>query len=348
MTLQRFVMAMPKVELHVHLEGTIRPRSLLELARRRKVQLPADDEAGLTEWFQFRNFDHFVEVYLTCSKCLRDPEDFQLIARDFMEEQARQNILYSEVHFTISTHLANGCNGDEVRDALWQTLQSGEREHGVVVRWIPDIVRNIGPEWADRTVEWALEGRSEGVVALGIAGIEKGFSIDPFREHFKAAAAAGLRRVAHAGEHDGPDSIRAVLDLLGAERIGHGVRAVEDPTLVERLCEARIPVEVCPSSNVCLGVFPCMEDHSFDELLSAGVEVSVNSDDPPLFATTLSEEYSRLSETFGYSAEDLMALALAGVNHSFLPQEMKTNMAERFRSESGRLAEELLDRSLAC
>ncbi|MBZ0114199.1 MAG: adenosine deaminase [Thermoanaerobaculia bacterium] len=337
---------MPKAELHVHLEGSILPATLLQLARQRGIELPATDEASLAEWFQFRDFEHFVDIYLTCSRCLQHPEDFQLITRDFIAEQARQNVKYSEVHFTIGTHIANGGNGQEIRDALWQTLREGERDHGVVVRWIPDIVRNVSPEWADRTVEWALEGHGEGIVALGIAGIEKGFSNLPFRDHFAAIRAAGLHGVAHAGEHDGPASIRSALDDLGAERIGHGVRAVEDPKLVEELLHSKIPLEVCPTSNVCLDVFEDLASHSFDELYRAGIALSVNSDDPPLFATTLSEEYSKLSETFGYSPAQLARLSLDTVEQSFMSDEEKGRCRGEFRAEIQRLGEDLLDESL--
>ncbi len=328
--LSDWLLALPKVELHVHLEGSIQPRTLLRLARRRGVELPADDEEGLAEWFRFRDFEHFVDIYLTCSRCLRDPEDFQLIARDFIAEQARQNIFHSEVHFTIGTHLQNGCNGQEVREALWETVCEGEREHGVTVRWIPDIVRNISPRWADRTVEWALAGTDHGVVALGLAGIEKGFSVEPFREHFTAAAAAGLHCVAHAGEHDGPGSIRAVLELCRAERIGHGVRAIEDPDLVQELASRGIPVEVCPSSNVCLGVFEDLSQHTFDRLHRAGVAVSVHSDDPPLFSTTLTDEYRRLAETFGYRRSDLSRFARRALQHAFLEDAARRRAEARF------------------
>jgi len=156
-----FLQRMPKVELHVHLEGSMRPRVLLELARRNGVELPANDEEGLRRWFQFRDFPHFVEVYLACSRVLRAPEDFQLLARDFLESQAEQNVVYTEAHFTISTHIANGANGGEVLDALEEVIGEGEKR-GIRLRLIPDIVRNIGPEAADLTLEWALAGRGRG------------------------------------------------------------------------------------------------------------------------------------------------------------------------------------------
>jgi adenosine deaminase len=312
----------------------MRPAVLLELARRNGVALPADDEEGLARWFRFRDFEHFVQVYLTCSRTLRKPEDFQLLATDFMAEQARQNVLYTEAHFTIGTHLTNGANGDEVLAALEEAIREGEERLGVRLRLIPDIVRNV-PALADATLEWALAGRRRGVVvALGLSGSEARFPGEPFREHFAAAAREGLHRVAHAGEHAGPESIRSVLEVCGAERIGHGVRAVEDPSLVAVLAERGIPLEVCPSSNVCLGVVPDLARHPFDRLARAGCRVTVNSDDGPLFGTTLTDEYLRLARTFGYGPDELTHLALAGVRAAFLPDEERAALEAAMKTFS--------------
>jgi adenosine deaminase len=340
---------MPKVELHVHLEGSMRPGVLLELARRNGVELPAGDEEGLRRWFRFRDFEHFVQVYLTCSRALRNPEDFQLLVLDFLEMQSAQSIVYTEAHFTISTHLANGGDrrcGEEILAALEEAMEEGERRYGSKLRLIPDIVRNVGVEAADRTLEWALAARSRsgggGVVALGLSGSEARFANDPYREHFAAAKQEGLHRVAHAGEHAGPEAIRSALEVCDPERIGHGVRAVEDPSLVAELRDRRIPLEVCPSSNVCLGVFPDLASHSFDRLYRAGVPVSVNSDDPAFFDTDLSREYLRLHEAFGYTPAELAGLSLAALRQSFLPEAEKAAMETDFRARIDALSRELL------
>jgi adenosine deaminase len=341
MSLDRFLLRMPKAELHVHLEGAIRPSVLIELARRNGVELPAADEAGLKRWFRFRDFEHFVEVYLTCSRSLRQPEDFKLLAGDFLAEQAMQNVIYSEVHFTISTHLANGANGGEVLDALAEAIVEGERRFGVIMRLIPDVVRNVGSAAADQTLEWALAGRGRGVVALGLSGSEARFANEPFRRHFEAAGEAGLHRVAHAGEHAGPESIRSVLEVCGAERIGHGVRAVEDPALVGELRDRRIPLEICPSSNLCLGVVHDLAQHPFDTLYRAGVRVSVSTDDPAFFNTNLTREYLRLGQTFGYDADQLAGLALSSLRQSFLPEPERAALEARFQSQLDTLGQEL-------
>jgi adenosine deaminase len=339
MSLDRFLLRMPKVELHVHLEGAMRPAILLELARRNHIDLPARDEPGLKRWFRFQDFEQFVKIYLTCSAALLNPEDFELLVLDFLAEQAYQKVAYCEAHFTIGTHVAAGRDGEEIREALAAAIAEGERRYGVVLRLIPDIVRNVGPALADVTLEWALAGREKGVVALGLSGSESRFASEPFRPHFRAAEAAGLHRVAHAGEHAGPASIRAVLEDCHPERIGHGVRAIEDPELVAELAERRIPLEVCPSSNVALKVFPSLAAHSFDRLKKSGVPVSVNTDDPAFFGTNLTREYLHLHQTFGYGPPELAGLSLAALRQSFLPEERKAALEGEFRERFARLGE---------
>lgn len=342
MSLDAFLLRMPKAELHVHLEGAIRPATLLRLARRHGVELPARDEAGLREWFIFRDFEHFVEIYLTVSRCLRDPEDFVTLTLDFLAEQARQNVLYTEAHFTISTHAANGADPEAVAQALAQAAAEGEERYGVRLRWIPDVVRNSGVEAADLTLEWALANRHRGVVALGLSGSEDRFPNEPFRPHFAEAERQGLRRVAHAGEHAGPESVRSALQVARPQRIGHGVRSIEEPALVRELAEQGIPLEVCPTSNVCLGVYPTLADHSFDLLHRAGVALTVSSDDPPFFNTTLTHEYAALGSVFGYDAPTLAGFSMAALRHAFLDEEERAELEARFRRELAALGEELL------
>lgn len=329
--LDRFALEIPKVELHVHLEGSMRPDVLLDLAKRNRVDLSAGDIAGLREWFRFRDFDHFVEIYLICSRCLRSPEDFRALTADVLAEQARQNIVYTEAHFTIQTHLGNGADGEAVRAAIADAVAEAERDLGVTLRLIPDIVRNVDVAAADSTIEWALADTTGLVVGVGLAGIENGYPNEPFREHFDAARKAGLKVVAHAGEHGGPESIRSALDVVGLDRLDHGVRAIEDPALVRELVERRLPLDICPSSNICLGVYPDLGTHSFDRLRRAGAAVNVNTDDPPFFDTDLATEYTRLARTFGYGADDLAGFSLAALAASFLPEPRKAEMELEFR-----------------
>lgn len=342
MSIDRFLLRLPKVELHVHLEGAMRPAVLMELARRNGIDLPAREEAGLKRWFRFTDFEHFVQVYLACSRALRRPEDFQLLTLDFLAEQAYQNIVYTEAHFTISTHLANGGNGEEILAAMTEAIAEGERRYGVKLRLIPDIVRNVGVEPADRTLEWALAASRRGiVVALGLSGSETRFPNEPFRPHFNEAKRQGLHRVAHAGEHAGPESIRSVLKVCGAERVGHGVRAVEDLALMEELRDRQIPLEVCPTSNLCLGVTPDLPSHPFDRLYRAGLSLSVSSDDPAFFNTNLTREYLKLHQTFGYTTAELARLSYGALRQTFLPEADRVAMEESFRQQFDSLGREL-------
>jgi adenosine deaminase len=339
---------MPKVELHVHLEGAMRPSTLLALARRNRVTLPADDVAGLRDWFRFRDFDHFVDIYLACSAALKRPEDFQLLVADFAADQERENVRYCEINFTIGTHWLNGLPIDEILDAMTETIGAAERERGVVMRLIPDIVRDVGNRTADPTLDWALAGAKRGVVvALGLTGREAIHASEPYAAHFAEAARQGLHCTAHAGEHAGPGSIYSVLDSCLAERIGHGVRAIEDDALVARLRDQRTPLELCPTSNLRLGLAPDLAHHPFDRLRRAGLELSVNTDDPALFDTDLSREFLNLSATFGYSADELAGLALGAVHQAFLPDAEKQALESRFRHELAEAAERHLTAPLA-
>ncbi|MGE0640639.1 MAG: adenosine deaminase [Thermoanaerobaculia bacterium] len=348
MSLDSFLRAIPKAELHVHLEGAMRPRTLLELARRRGVSLPADNVEGLREWFRFRDFDHFVQIYVTCSKAVQHPEDFQTLVRDFAQDQAAENIRYSEVHFTIGTHWLNGVAIDEVLDAMTETIREMERDEGVTVRLIPDIVRDVAAKTADLTLDWAIAAHRKGVaVALGMTGREALFPSEPLGDHFAEAARQGLHCVAHAGELAGPASVHSVLDSCRAERIGHGVRSIEDSGLIARLRDGSVPLEVCPSSNVCLGLFPDLAHHPLDDLRRAGLRVSINSDDPALFDTTLSDEFRRVAETWNDTPETLAGLALAGFEHSFLPDPEKRAAIESARAAMRELAPTHLGRELA-
>ena len=347
--LHEFAQAMPKVELHVHLEGAIEPATVLKLARRRNLPLPAEDEAGLREWYRFRDFIHFIQVYLTIQNLLRSPDDFELITYDFGREMARQNIRYAEVTFTPYTHLwqNKGVEPDDMIEGLEAGRLAAARDFGVEIAWVLDIPRNLsfdGDRYtaaaSDPTVEMALAWRERGVVALGLGGNEAGAPPEPFAHAFEAARAGGLHSVPHAGELMGPESVWGALRALGAERIGHGVRSIEDPDLIDYLVEHQIPLEVNPTSNICLGVYPDFASHPLRRLWDMGVYVTVNSDDPPLFNTTLNQEYQSLIDHFGFDADDLERVVLNALRASFLSEERKAAMENEFRAEFARLRQE--------
>lgn len=344
--IQAYLAAVPKAELHVHLEGSIRPGTLLELARRNNFPLPASNEEELRRWFVYRDFSHFIDIYFTITQCLKTQEDYELIAYEFGEEMHRQHVRYAEVTFSVSTHRALGIDHDVYFAGLNRGRERARRDFGVEMNWVFDIVRDIADEAeryrrADFTTRVAIECMHDGVVALGLGGNEVGYGPEQFSPWFEQALAAGLHSTPHAGEVDGPASVWGALRTLGAERIGHGVRSSEDSALVSHLAERQIPLEVCPGSNVCLGIYPHFAAHPLLLLYRAGVPLSVNSDDPPLFNITLNEDIERLHSAFHLPLDEIDELILNGVRHSFLPRERKLSMEADFRAEMARLRAEL-------
>ncbi|MBN1121189.1 MAG: adenosine deaminase [Anaerolineae bacterium] len=334
MELNDFIRQMPKAEIHVHMEGSIRPETLLKLARKNNVELPSDTVEGLRRWYTFTDFDHFISIYIKISECIQTPDDIELIAREFLEGQAAQNIRYSEVTYTAHTHYEQkGIPFDEQLAALNRARAWGEQTLGVRMNTIIDISRHVDTEVGLITAKWAVEGMGQGVVALGLGGPEVNNPPERFGGAFQFAADAGLPGVPHAGETEGPASIWGSLRALKAVRIGHGVRCLEDSALVDELRERQVPLEVCPTSNVCLKVFPDFASHPLPRLLDEGLYVTLNSDDPPLFNTTLTNEYLQAAAAFGFDEETLRMLVLNAVRAALLPAEEKQAMLQVYETE---------------
>jgi adenosine deaminase len=343
MSLESFVRAMPKVELHVHLEGAIQPETLLALARRNRVPLPADTIAGLRSWYTFTDFAHFVEIYLAVSACIRTPDDIELIAREFLVGQAAQGIRYSEVTYTPFTHyFFKGLPFRDQLAALNRARAWAAAELGVTIGLVIDIPRSIAAEDGLLVADWAIAGMGDGVVALGLGGAEIGNPPEKFSAAFARAHAAGLPSLPHAGETVGPSSVWGALRALGAVRIGHGVRCLEDAALIEELRARQIPLEVCPTSNVCLGVAPSIAEHPLPRLIAEGLYVTLNSDDPPMFNTTLTDEYLAVAGAFGWGVDDLERLVLNAVRAALLPAAVRAEMEARYVADFARLRAEHL------
>jgi adenosine deaminase len=329
---QDFVREMPKVELHVHLEGSIRPATLLTLAERNGMALPADDLDGLREFYRFTDFDHFIQTYITISRCLRTVDDFSLIAYEFGADMARQNVRYAEVTFTPHRNVVNtGLPFDEILAGLNDGRASALAQLGVEFQWVDT------PESRHEVAEWAISAMDRGVVGFGLGGTERGHPPEWFADAYAVAREAGLHSVPHAGEVAGPESVWAAIRSLAAERIGHGVRSVEDPDLVDYLREHQIPLEVCPTSNLCLGVYATYEKHPIRWLWQQGLYITVNSDDPPMFDTDLVREYQVLADHLGFSAAELEQLSLNALRASFLPAERKAALEQEFLEEFAKL-----------
>ena len=338
-----FIAAMPKSELHIHLEGSIDPTTILELARRhnRLDALPATDLAALQAWFTFTDFLHFVRVYMVISDLLRTPEDFAYIVQRCGQDMAAQNIRYREITLTPFTHIDYQHKGLTI-EGLLEGLEAGRAaahaEFGVEMRWVFDIPRNLSfprkggydPHPAEQTLEYALRGRSHGVVGLGLGGFEPQAPPEPFAHAFTRAHQAGLLAVPHAGETLGPASVWGAVEALHADRIGHGVRASEDPALLTVLRERQIPLEVNPTSNVRLRIYDGYAVHPFPHLDRLGLKVTVNSDDPPLFNTTLNAEYAILATEFGYDRAGLARIARNAFEVSGAPAALKLHLLAEF------------------
>jgi aminodeoxyfutalosine deaminase len=333
MDLLEFAKRMPKAELHVHLEGSILPRTLIMLAHRNYVSLPTDDEDRLAEFYLFRNFVQFLETYLMITSCLRNPDDYRLIAYEYGSECARQNIRYAEVTFTIVTNMSlTGLSWLEILSGLNAGREQARKDFGVWWQWVFDIVRNV-PDTQDTVLDIILAAREMGVIALGLGGKEDGFPPELFVETFKRAEEEHIHRVPHAGEIAGPQNVWSALKLLHAERIGHGVRSIEDPELIEYLRMKTIPLEICPTSNVCLKVYPDYAHHPLRKLWDAGLWLTIGSDDPPLFGTDLNSEYQVLVKYFNFTQSEIQQISLNAVQASFLSQGEKQKLVQEFKDE---------------
>ena len=338
MDIKSYLLRVPKAELHVHLEGAIQPTTLLTLAQRNKVDLPAHSVAELQNWFKYRDFNHFIEIYVTITRCLRTIEDYELIAYEFGSNMARQHVRYAEITFSPSTHYALKVPQDVFLGGLKRGRERAQADFGVEMRWVFDIVRGIpdadrNRALADYTTSLALEYKDEGVVALGLGGAEVGYPPERFAPWFEKARAGGLHSAPHGGETVGPESIWGAIRALGAERIGHGVRAIEDPELVAYLAEQHIPIELCPTSNICLGVYPSLAEHPLPQLYAADIPLTINSDDPPLFNTSLNQEVALLTDPFHLDLTDINNILLNGIRHSFMSTQEKQAMEQEFLQE---------------
>ncbi|MGI8589118.1 MAG: adenosine deaminase [Chloroflexia bacterium] len=331
--LDALIAAMPKAELHVHLEGSIRPATLLMLARRNEVDLGCDDEAGLRELYRFRDFRHFVELYSVILSTLRTPEDFALITEELGRSAAAQNTRYLEATFTLGAHVrSKGIPADELLDALSSGADASRLATGVEMRFIFDHVREHPPELCRRIAEWCVQGRDRGVVALGLSGFELAQPVTRFADAIRWAQANGIAFVPHAGEVAGPESVWEVLEF-DPPRIGHGIHSIGDPALVARLRDRGIVLEICPTSNVCLNNVPILAAHPLRLFWDAGVPVTINSDDPPMFNTTLLDEYRLAASDFGFTAEELAEASLTAARSALLPAEGRARLETSFRDE---------------
>ncbi|MDT0215384.1 adenosine deaminase [Rothia sp. ARF10] len=328
-----FIAGLPKAELHVHHVGSALPETVARLAQRHPDSGVPQDIEALRDFYTFSDFDHFIDVYLAVVSLLRTPEDIHLLTYEVAEGLAAQRVRYAELTMTPFTSVRMGIPIEAYTEAIEDARRAAERDHGIVLRWIYDIPGEAGLASADATLSYAVEHGPETLLGFGLGGPE--VPRPQFREHFERARAAGLRSVPHAGESTDAQSVRDALDALGAERIGHGIRSVDDPRLVERLVAERIPLEVCPTSNIATRCVERLEDHPLRTLRDAGVVVTVNSDDPPMFGTTLCNEYAIAADLLDLDESGLADLATTAVNVSFAPDDVKRRVRDEISAYAG-------------
>ena len=328
--MSEFIAGLPKAELHVHHVGSASPRIVAELAGRHPGTVPSDLD-DLRRFYEFRDFAHFVEVYLAVVALIRTPEDIHYLTYEVAREMAVQQLRYAELTCTPYTSVRPHEDGvgmpiEAYTEALEDARVAAERDFGLVLRWIYDIPGVFGVPAADATLDYALHHRPEGLVAFGLGGPEVGVPRPQFQPHFAAARAAGLHCVPHAGETTGPRTVWDALTLLGAERIGHGTSAVQDPELLAHLAATGVPLEVCPSSNLATRAVATLAEHPLPVFRDAGVTVTINSDDPPMFGTTLNREYELAAELLDLDEAGLAELARTAVRASYAEDAVKSGI----------------------
>ena len=322
---------LPKVELHLHLEGAAPPAFIRGLASEKNVDLSGIfDERGA---YKYSNFIDFLRVYEAATSVLTSPEDYARLTRAVLEESASSGVIYSETFLS-----PDFCGGRDVgawreyMAAIREAADEAEARDGIILRGIITAIRHFGPDKSRETAICAAETAGDWIVGFGTAGDENSGKLKDFAWSFDCAREAGLRLTAHAGEWGGPESVRAALDDLGVERIGHGVRAIEDLALVDRLAEDGIVLEVCPGSNVALGVYPNWRSHPIHRLRERGVTVTVSTDDPPFFHTTMELEYQKLSDTFEWDEGVFEDISKASANAAFCDEATRNKVLRRLET----------------
>ncbi len=325
--LTSFIAGLPKAELHVHHVGSASPRIVAELAARHEGSspVPADPEL-LAEYFEFRDFAHFIEIYLSVVDLIRDASDVRLLTYEIGRELSRQQVRYAELTVTPYSSVRRGIPAPAFCEAIEDARAGARRDFGVDLAWCFDIPGEAGLAAAEETLRIALEERPDGLISFGLGGPEIGVPRPQFKPYFDEARAAGLHSVPHAGETTGPETIWDAIRSLGAERIGHGIAAAQDERLMAYLAEHQIPLEVCPTSNLRTRAVAGLDEHPIGKLVAAGVPISVNSDDPPMFGTTLEQEYAVAARLLKLDEAGVAELARAAVRHSFLPAAAKATL----------------------
>lgn len=325
--------AMPKVELHLHLEGAIPLDAMWQLIERNGGDAEVPNPEALADKYRFTDFSHFIDTWVWKLRFHRSYDDYTFMAEAVAGDLARQNIVRAEAYFSPTDVRDHGLEPGPLAVAVRRGL---DRVPTVSVGLIPDLVRDTGPVMAARTLDALLEVREEaGIVGVTIGGSEQSFPPEPFEAVYRSARRAGLQLTAHAGEAAGPSSVRGAIDVLGVDRIGHGIRLVEDPALLDRVVETQIPLEVCPTSNLRTGVVASWDHHPVRTLIDAGANVTISTDDPAMFDCTLAGEYQALHEHLGYPRSTLVRLAQNAIGAAWIDQETRSALSDQLNRWQG-------------
>ncbi len=327
-SMRALLAAMPKAELHMHIEGSLEPELIFALAQRNGVKLPYASVEALRAAYEFTDLQSFLDIYYAGASVLQTEQDFYDMTRAYLERAAADQVRHTEIFFDPQTHTERGVETGTVINGIHRALADGERELGISSRLILCFLRHLSEEDAFATLEAALPYR-EHFIGIGLDSSERGHPPEKFERVFARCRRLGLRLVAHAGEEGPPDYIRTALDLLHVERIDHGVRCVEDERLVQRLARAQVPLTVCPLSNIKLCVFDRMQEHNLGTLLDAGVLATVNSDDPAYFGGYINQNFFACFEALPLTRAHAHALARNGFRAAFLsPSERERYLDE--------------------
>lgn len=339
--LDHFIARMPKVELHLHLEGTIQPATLLEIARRNQVEIPASTLEDVQQLFNYGDFHEFLSVFMMLVRALIHARDFEQIAYELGHQLADQQVRYSEVMLSPSQYYRRGLDLDEVVAGAAAGFARARRERGIQVNLVFDYGRQFGIDAAWEILEIAIRNRDRTLVGWSIGGDEVNYPPELFAEVFSAARRAGLHTMAHAGEVVGPPSVWGAVDALGCERIGHGIRSVEDLALLAHLRERNVTLDVSPTSNFRTGAVSNPALHPMRQLYDDGVAITINSDDPTFFQTTLTDEYRLAARAFGFTADELAGLVLNAARATFLQPDARDLLVQQLDGEIRALRSEL-------
>jgi aminodeoxyfutalosine deaminase len=304
-------MTYPKIELHIHFEGAVKPETLLLAARRNGVELPADTVEGIRDLYRFTDFTHFIKTWLLVSAALQTADDFRQVVVDYAQEAAQHGAVYIEGIFSPAQNVRRGVSWQEVFEGYCDGIDEAKERSGVEVRLTPDMTRGATDEEIEETVKWCIAYQDRGVIALGLGGYEAEYPPELYASAFRKAIDGGLGSVPHAGEVVGPESVWGALELLHADRVRHGITAIEDPALVRELAARGIVLDTSPISNVRIGLVPSLDDHPVWKLIAAGVRCSLSTDDPAMFDTDLTREYAAAAER-GHDPKTFYEVALDG------------------------------------